>query len=110
MSEKKSEPKKLRTIPLKQLIDEDDISWMKSGQRANINKLSGDEMFASKSAHSARRFKQNMIYNARKTNRNTHERHFKEELDYHSTRHGWWDIDYDGPLIKNIDEKWHYTR
>ena len=102
--------KKIQAKPLKQLVSENDIAWMHSSQEADINKFTGDEQFASKAAHSARRFKQNMIYNARKTNVNTHKKHFSEELDFHASRMGWWDIDYDGPHIKNIDKKWHYTR
>ena len=46
------------------------MSWVKNGQTTEINNRLGDEIYAEKSAHSARRFKQNMIYNARKTNVN----------------------------------------
>lgn len=98
------------TKQLKQLITDSDISWVQSGQTSDINKITGDELLAAKAAHSARRFKQNMVYNARKTNKNTHLKHFKEELDYHATRHGWWNTDYDGPLMKNIDKEYHYIR
>jgi len=106
MSGKKKEAAK----PLRQIITADDISWVKNSQQTEINKISGDEILAAKSAHSARRFKQSMVYQARRTNVNTHKKHFQEELDFHSKRYGWWQNDYDGPHIKNIDEKWHYTR
>lgn len=96
--------------PLLQLINDDDMSWVRSGQRADINKISGDEMLASKSAHSAHRFKQSMIYTARKNNKNTHKKHFEEELDFHATRQGWWDTEYDGTLVKNLTKTWFYTR
>lgn len=96
--------------PLLQLINDDDMSWVRSGQRADINKITGDEMLASKSAHSAHRFKQNMIYASRKTNKNTHKKHFEEELDFHATRKGWWDAEYDGPVMKNLTKAWFYTR
>jgi hypothetical protein len=96
--------------PLLQLINDDDMSWVRSGQQADINKITGDEMLASKSAHSAHRFKQNMIYNSRKTNKNTHKKHFEEELNFHSTRKGWWDAEYDEPLEKNLTNTWFYIR
>ena len=101
---------KIQTKPEKQFINNDDISWMKSSQQADINKLSDDELYATKSAHSSRRFKQNMIYAARRTNLNSVKNQFKEELEYHSSRCGWWEDDYDGPITENIDKKYNFTR
>lgn len=102
--------KKIQAKPLKQLITQSDISWVRDGQTEDINKILGDEIYAAKSAHSAHRFKQNMIYNARKTNVNTHKKIYEDELEFHATRHGWWEMDYDGPLIKNIDKQYQYIR
>ena len=109
MSEKKPAPK-VQAKPLKQFITDNDISWVRNGQQADINKITGDEQYAAKAAHSARRFKQNMVYAARRTNVNTHKKHFQEELNYHASKSGWWNVDYDGLLIKNIDKEYHYIR
>lgn len=78
---------------IKQLITDDDINWVKNSQQLDINKITGDELLAGKSAHMARKFKQNMIYAARRSNVNTHRKHFTEELNFHEKRHGWWDND-----------------
>lgn len=84
---------------IKQIITKNDISWMKYNYD---NETNGDERLAYKMAHSARKFKKSNIYNARKTNTNTWKEHFEPELKFHATRHGWWDEDYDEPIIKNV--------
>jgi len=96
MSEQKKSTKVVK--PTKNLITQDDITWVSTSQSININKISGDERLSSKAAHISRKFKQSMIYNHRRNNKNTHIEHYKEELDFHASRHGWWEMDYDNPL------------
>jgi hypothetical protein len=96
--------KKAITKPIRQLITDDDMSWMKNGQYANINKISGDELLTEKMKHSAKRFKQSMVNQARRTNKYTNMKHFTEELDAHASRHGWWEYEHDSPLMNEGGE------
>ena len=104
--------KKIQSKTLKQYVTDDDITWIRESQESNINKITGDEIYAAKSAHAAQRFKQSKIYQARSTNRRSLENSFglREELDYHESRAGWWEYEKDLPIVKNIHKEWHYTR
>lgn len=91
---------------IKQLVSVDDVNWMKYN---HDNETNGDERLAYKMAHTSRKFKRSNIYSARKTNKNTWKEHYEPELKFHASRYGWWEDDYDGPIIKNNHKNYKFN-
>lgn len=91
-----------KSQPLKNIITDEDINWFKYSENSNRVNTTGDERLAYKSAHSARKFKQNMIYAARRSNANTWKKHIEPELKFHASRYGWWEEEKNEPIIYPI--------